>query len=86
MRKILTFVMGFMLTAATLLAATFISQATAQKDALAAVGGGSVVQSVLEKADNPPQWSVDVLKGSYEYEVHLNAYTGKVLQIIKQLP
>jgi uncharacterized membrane protein YkoI len=86
MKKIVTFVMGFLVTAATIMAASFISKATAQKDALAAVGGGTVVQAVLETADTPPQWSVDVLQKNYEYEVHLNAYTGKVLQIIKQIP
>ena len=84
--KIVTFVMGFLVTAATVLAANFISKGTADKAALAAVGGGTVVQAVLETADNPPQWSVDVLQTKYEYEVKMNAYTGKVLQIIKQMP
>ena len=86
MKRIATFVLGLMLTAATGLAASFISKATAEKDALAAVGGGTVVQAVLETNDNPPQWSVDVLQSKYEFEVHMNAYTGKVLQIIKQIP
>jgi uncharacterized membrane protein YkoI len=86
MRRIATLVMGFLVTAATLMAASFISKATAEKDALAAVGGGKVVQAVLESQDSPPQWSVDVLQTKYEYEVHLNARTGQILQIIKQIP
>src|SRR5215471_3107212 len=62
---------------------TFINKATAQKDALAAVGGGTVLSSVLEKTDNPPVWSVNVVstKGS-EYEVKVNACTGAIVAII----
>ena len=62
---------------------TFINKATAQKDALAAVGGGTVLSSVLEKTDNPPVWSVNVIstKGS-EYEVKVNACTGAIVAII----
>ena len=86
MRKIATFVMAFLVTAATLTAASFISKATAEKDALAAVHGGTVVQAVLETGDGPAQWSVDVLQTKFEYEVHLNAHTGKIMQIIKQTP
>jgi len=62
---------------------SFITKATAQKDALAAVGGGSVLFTILEKNDNPPVWSVDVLatKGG-EYEVKVNACTGSIVAII----
>jgi uncharacterized membrane protein YkoI len=61
----------------------FISKAKAEKIALAAVGGGKVLLVKLEKNDNPPVWSVDVLatKGG-EFEVKVNAYTGKVVAII----
>lgn len=61
----------------------FINKSTAQKDALAAVGGGSVVFTVLDKTDNPPVWSVDVVatKGG-EYEVKVNACTGAIVAII----
>ncbi len=65
------------------LACTFISKATAQKDALAAIGGGSVIFSILERTDNPPVWSVDtVAKTHLEYEVKVNACTGKIVAII----
>jgi uncharacterized membrane protein YkoI len=62
---------------------TYISKGTAQKNALAAVGGGSVLFTILEKTDVPPVWSVDVLatKGS-EYEVKVNACTGSIVAII----
>lgn len=68
---------------AALAPCTYISKSTAQKDALAAVGGGTVLSSVLEKTDNPPVWSVNVVasKGT-EYEVKVNACTGAIVAII----
>jgi uncharacterized membrane protein YkoI len=63
--------------------AKFISQAQAVKIALNAVGGGQALLAVLDKTDNPPNWSVDVLATSgAEFEVKVNAYTGKVIAII----
>jgi len=62
---------------------TFITKAKAERIALAAVGGGKVLLAVLEKTDNPPDWSVDVVKSNgSEYEVKVNACTGKVIRII----
>ncbi len=62
---------------------SYISKSSAQKDALAAVGGGSVISSLLEKTDVPPVWSVDLLatKGG-EYEVKVNACNGSIVAII----
>jgi uncharacterized membrane protein YkoI len=61
----------------------FISKAQAIQIALNAVGGGKVLLIRLEKNDNPPDWSVDVkATNSTEYEVKVNAYTGKVIAII----
>lgn len=61
----------------------FISKARAEKIALNAVGGGQVLLVVLERNDNPPDWSVDVkATNGNEYEVKVNAYTGKVIAII----
>jgi len=48
MKKIVTLFFGLLLTSTMLLAAKFISKATAEKDALAAVHGGTVVAAVLE--------------------------------------
>jgi len=64
-------------------ACSYIGKSTAQKDALAAVGGGSVLFTILEKTDVPPVWSVDVLatKGG-EYEVKVNACSGSIVAII----
>jgi uncharacterized membrane protein YkoI len=61
----------------------FISKTTAEKHAVAAVGGGRVLSVVLEKTDNPPVWSVNIVstKGS-EYEVKVNACTGAIVAII----
>jgi uncharacterized membrane protein YkoI len=61
----------------------FITKAQAEQIALNAVGGGKVLLIVLEKNDNPPDWSVDVkATNGTEYEVKVNAYTGKVITII----
>jgi len=68
---------------AALAPCTFITKAKAERIALAAVGGGKVLLAVLEKTDNPPDWSVDVVKSNgSEYEVKVNACTGKVIRII----
>ena len=68
---------------AALAPCTFITKAKAERIALAAVGGGKVLLAVLEKTDNPPDWSVDVIKSNgSEYEVKVNACTGKVIRII----
>ena len=62
----------------------FISKAAAEKIALNAVGGGTVLLAVLEKNDIPPDWSVDVKTvNGQEYEVKVNAYNGKVIAIIR---
>jgi uncharacterized membrane protein YkoI len=62
---------------------TYISKATAKADALAAVGGGTVLSAVLEKNDNPVDWSVDIAgSNSTDYEVKLNACNGAVISII----
>lgn len=61
----------------------FISKAQAEQIALKAVGGGKVLLAVLETNDNPPDWSIDVkATNGTEYEVKVNAYTGKVIAII----
>jgi len=61
----------------------FISESVAQKNALAAVGGGTVIQAVLEKSDVPPDWSFDILlNNGGEDEVKVNACNGKIVAII----
>lgn len=62
---------------------TFLTKAQAEKIALAAVGGGQVALAVLDKTDTPINWSVDVVaKTGSEYEVKVNACTGRVIAII----
>jgi uncharacterized membrane protein YkoI len=62
---------------------TFVTKAKAEKIALAAIHGGTVILAVLEKNDTPPNWSVDlVASNGAEYEVKVNACTGKVIAII----
>jgi uncharacterized membrane protein YkoI len=63
--------------------AKYISKAQAEKIALAAVGGGKVLLIRLETNDNPVDWSVDVrATNKKQYEVKINAITGKVIAII----
>ena len=63
--------------------ANYISKAQAKQIALKAVGGGTVLRARLDRTDHPPTWDVDVRTTSgKEYEVKINAYTGKVLAII----
>ncbi len=62
---------------------SYISKAQAKQIALKAVGGGTVLLARLDTTDTPPTWDVDVrATNGNEYEVKINAYTGKVLAII----
>jgi uncharacterized membrane protein YkoI len=62
---------------------SYIAKARAKQIALKAVGGGTVLLARLDKTDTPPTWDVDVrATNGREYEVKVNAYTGKVLAII----
>jgi uncharacterized membrane protein YkoI len=61
-----------------------ISSATAQKDALAAVGGGTVTLAVLETNGGKLTWSVDITGKSHDYEVWVDAHTGGINKIITQ--
>ncbi len=65
-------------------AAGIITKATAEKDALAAVGGGTVTLAVLESNAGKLTWSVDITGKTYEYEVWVNAHTGTILKVITQ--
>jgi len=63
--------------------AKYISKAQAEQIALKTVGGGKVLLITLETNDNPVDWSVDVkATNGKEYEVKVNAVTGKVIAII----
>jgi len=56
--------------------------AQAEQIALKAVGGKALML-VIEKNDNPPDWSVDELAANgNDYEVKVNLYTGRVFAII----
>jgi len=84
MKKLATFTLGILLLGTTLAnAAGFISKATADQDALAATHGGRVVQTVLETTDNPVHYSVDIVKkNGAQYEVWVDAKTGRILSVI----
>jgi len=82
MKKIATFVIGFVLACGTAAYASCITKAQAEADALKAVGGGTVLLAVYEGGDTPPHWSVDVrLRNGNEDEVWVSC-SGKILKII----
>ncbi len=66
------------------MAATLISKAQAEKDALAAVHGGTVILAVLDTNLGKKTWSVDIVGSTHEYEVWVDAHTGVILKIITQ--
>ena len=65
-------------------AAGLISKAQAERDALKAVNGGSVIQAVLGTQGRLRIWSVDIAQPTHEYEVHVDAHAGAILKIIVQ--
>jgi len=65
-------------------ASTLISKQEAEQDAIVAVGGGTVTQTLKEKELGKIIWSVDVVGATNEYEVWLDAHTGATLRIITQ--
>ena len=65
-------------------AAGTITKAQAEKDALTAVHGGTVTLAVLETNMGKLTWSVDVTGKTHDYEVWVDAHTGKILKIIVQ--
>ena len=65
-------------------AATLISKAQAEQDALNAVGGGTVTQALKEKELGKIIWSVDITGATNEYEVWIDAHKAGVLRIITQ--
>jgi hypothetical protein len=83
MKKMTAWCMGLALVGSALVqAAGCIGKSTAEQDALAAVGGGTVLKVVFEAGDKPPHWSVDVKKTKGgEAEVWVSC-SGKILRII----
>ena len=65
------------------LQAVAVTKTQAESIALHAVGGGTVLQAVLEREDQVIHWSVDITGPTAEYEVWVST-RGKVLKIIAQ--
>jgi len=63
--------------------AVSITKQQAVSIALQAVGGGTVLQTLLERENGFVHWSVDIVGSRYEYEVWVST-RGKVLKIITQ--
>ncbi len=69
--------------ATTALQAVSITKQRAEAISLQAVGGGTVLQAVMEREDHFIHWSVDIVGSTEEYEVWVSTH-GKVLKIITQ--
>ena len=60
-----------------------ISKQRAEAIALQAVGGGTVLQAVLEREDHFIHWSIDIVGSTDEYEVWVST-RGKMLKVISE--
>jgi uncharacterized membrane protein YkoI len=58
-----------------------ISKRAAEKEALKAVGGGTIFDSELEREDGKIIYSFDISQKKLIKEVHVDAVTGKVLSV-----
>jgi uncharacterized membrane protein YkoI len=67
-------------------AAALITKQQAEKAALNAVGGGTVILAVRDNVGRTPIWSVDIRGAAHEYEVWVNARNAAILKIITQPP
>lgn len=65
-------------------AAGLISKQAAEKDALNAVGGGTVIHAALDSNGGKKVWSVDIAGSANEFEVWVDAHTGAIVKIITQ--
>jgi uncharacterized membrane protein YkoI len=85
MKRAATSVVLVVLAASVMAAAAgLISKGQAEKDALKAVNGGTVIQAALDSIGEKMVWSVDIAQPANEYEVHVDAHTGAILKIIVQ--
>ena len=60
--------------------AEYISEEKAKQIALKEAGGGTVVKIKFETDDGVPVYEVDIINGSYEYEIKIHARTGEILE------
>jgi len=62
---------------------SYISKQQAEKDALKAVGGGTVVQAQRDNWKGYQIWDVTITQPGFEYEVFVNARGGAILKTTK---
>lgn len=63
----------------------FISKAQAEQDALNAVGGGTILHSHRDQFQGTKIWDVDVSQPGVEFTVYVDARSGAILKVIKQI-
>lgn len=60
---------------------SYIGAEKAKQIALSKVGGGTVTKVELDKDDDVSVYEVEVIKGKHEYELEIDAKTGKILEV-----
>ncbi|KXK62779.1 hypothetical protein AWW66_06870 [Micromonospora rosaria] len=61
-----------------------ISRERAGEIALAAAGGGRIVEVDREREHNRPVWSIEIINGTTEYEIDVDRETGTILDTEKE--
>lgn len=62
-----------------------ISEAKAKQIALKKVPGATVIKIEYDKDDGIAVYEIELLKGSYEYDIKINAKTGAILEFEKDI-
>lgn len=60
---------------------SLIGEARAKEIALARTNGGRVVDIDLDWDDGTPEYEVEIINNGYEYEIEIDGYTGKILDV-----
>jgi uncharacterized membrane protein YkoI len=63
----------------------YIGESKAKKIAINKSGGGEVVQCHLDHDDGRAEYEVEVINGKYEYDFEINARTGDIIELDKEL-
>jgi uncharacterized membrane protein YkoI len=62
----------------------YISESDAQNIALQHSGGGKVAESTLDTDDGVAEYEITIINGHYEYEIDVDAITGKIIKADKE--
>lgn len=63
----------------------YIGKAAAEKIALKKVPGATIIKNEFDKDDGVAVYEIEMRKGRYEYDIKINAKTGKILEFEKDI-